>query len=587
MKKLEFPIFYIVLLISILGTQIAFGQKFNAFTFNQLPQDFQLFPRESDNQGIITIEGVLTSNEFQSYSVRLLRNGILKSNKKTSLQFSNGNAKVSETLKIPAELAEYGVEIYAQKGSDSTLIVRRSNLVAGDVFYVTGQSNAWIGSIDDLVYQGEWCRSFGLVQGSENYGPYNPADTLWSLATGRARIGPFAAELARLLYQSENIPIAIINSAAGGSAIDWHLQLDGNMAALDGGNIMYYKAIKSKTLQKVKAIVYRQGEAEAADSNVPYTWGSKFNTLLQKYKRLFPNAQYVYNPQLTVYEYPNKNAAQLREDQRAISQNGYVKSFATVGNSGVFIDRLHYYNNGYRQTALELFRLISNQIYKRPHSIEIQSPNIQKAYFMSESERNKIHLVFEEGQNIRITKDTVVSDNKGNKIQAKLAKYFYWDKLNAGSFEPFISNIEAINNEVIITFTQAYTGNTIGYLPDYHRDFLTSTREYPFPGPFIKNSLGMRAFAFSNFPVTVLDKANFDFSCSPNPGEDFVRITWDNQANGNLEVFDMLGKSVYQQRIEKQYQTSINVAQWISANYFIQFKSDTGRTYSKRLAILH
>ncbi len=587
MKKINFPHFRVVLLLLLLCTKIAFGQKINGITFSQLPQDYQLFPRESDNQGLISIEGVLTTTDFQSYSIRLLRNGILQSSKKTSFPFSNGSAKLSESLKIQAELAEYAVEIYGFKNTDSTLIVRRSNLVAGDVFYVTGQSNAWIGPIDDFVYQGEWCRSFGLVQGSENYGPYNPADTLWSLATGRARIGPFAAELARLIYQSEKIPVAIINSAAGGSAIDWHLQLDGNLNALDGGNIMYYKAVKSKTLQKVKAIVYRQGEAEAADSNTPYTWGTKFSSLLQKYKRFFPNAQFVYNPQLNIYEYPNKNASQLREDQRALSQNGYVKSFATVGTSGLFVDRLHYYNNGYRQTANELFRLISNQIYKRTYSIEIQSPNIQKAYFMSEAERNKIHLVFEDGQNMRITKDTLVTDNNGNPIQAKLARYFYWDKLNMGSFEPYISNIEAVNNEVIITFTQNYTGNTIGYLPDYHRDFQTSTREYAFPGPFIKNSLGMRAFAFSNFPISVLDKANFDFTCFPNPSEDLVRITWENQASGLLDVYDMLGKLVFRQRIEKQYQTSIAVADWISANYFIQFKSDTGRSFSKRLVILH
>jgi hypothetical protein len=568
-------------------TQHVYGQKFNAFTFNQLPQDYQLFPREKDNLGTISIEGILSSNEFQSYSIRLLRNGIIKTYKKSTLQFSNGAAKINESLKIPAELANYGLEIYGIKNTDSTLIVRRSNLVAGDVFYVTGQSNAWIGPIDDLVYQGEWCRTFGLVQGSENYGPYNPADTLWSLATGRARIGPFAAELARLLYQSEQIPIAIINSAAGGSEIDWHLKLDGNMTALDGGNIMYYKALKSKTLQKVKAIIYRQGEAEAADSKSPYTWGSKFTSLLQKYKRYFPNAQYVYNPQLTIYEYPNKNAALLREDQRQLSQNGYVKSFATVGNSGVLFDRLHYTNPGYRQTANELFRLISNQIYKRPFSIEIQSPNIQKAYFMSEATRNKVHLVFEEGQQMRTTQDTTVVDAKGQQYKAKLAKYFYWDKTNVGSFEPYITSIEAVANEVIITFNQAYAGNTIGYLPDYHRDFLTGTREYIFPGPYMKNGLGMRAFGFSNFPITVLDKANFDFTCSPNPGGEFVRISWDNQANGVLEVYDMLGKSVHRQQVEKAYQTALDVSQWISANYFIQFKSDTGKIYSKRLAVLH
>ena len=588
LKKTSLCFLRIAFLLSLLSTQFAYGQKFNAFTFSQLPQDYQLFPRESDNLGAISIEGVLTSNEFQSYSVRLLRNGILRSAKKTLLQFSNGTAKVAETLKIPAELAEYGIEIYGHKNADSSLIVRRSNLVAGDVFYVSGQSNAWIGPIDDLVYQGEWCRSFGLVQGPENYGPYNPADTLWSLAVGRARIGPFASELAKLIIDSEKIPVAIINSAAGGSSIDWHLQLDGNTKALDGGNIMYYKALKSKTLSKVRAIVYRQGEAEASDTKSPYTWGEKFNTLLQKYKQYFPSAQFVFNPQVSIYEFPNRFAAQLREDQRALaSRNSYVRSFATVGTTGLLPDRLHYSNLGYRQTALELFRLMSNQVYKRNYSVEINSPNIQKAYFKTEQERNKVYLRFEEGQNLHITKDTSVVDSKGNTIQAKLARYFYWDKLNANTFEPYITNIEAVKNEIIITFNQNYTGNIISYLPDYHRDFQTGNKEYGFPGPFIKNGLGMRAFAFSGFPVVVEDKLNFDFICSPNPSSDYLQISWENPGVGLLEIYDMLGKVMYRERISNAYTKTIDTSKWTSANYFVSFKTDTGKFYSKRLAILH
>ncbi|MEY4646944.1 MAG: hypothetical protein RIQ98_780, partial [Bacteroidota bacterium] len=61
LKKTSLSFFRIAFLLSLLSTQFAFGQKFNAFTFSQLPQDYQLFPRENDNQGAITIEGVLTS----------------------------------------------------------------------------------------------------------------------------------------------------------------------------------------------------------------------------------------------------------------------------------------------------------------------------------------------------------------------------------------------------------------------------------------------------------------------------------------------------------------------------------------------
>ncbi|MEK6546978.1 MAG: hypothetical protein AABZ56_01550, partial [Bacteroidota bacterium] len=123
MKKTQYRLFPLILLLSLFSSPLLVGQKFNALTFSQLPQDYQLYPRESDNMGTIAIEGTISSNEFQSYSVRLLRNGQIKSYKKSTLPFSNGTAKLAESLKIPAELAEYGVEIYGFKNADSTLIV--------------------------------------------------------------------------------------------------------------------------------------------------------------------------------------------------------------------------------------------------------------------------------------------------------------------------------------------------------------------------------------------------------------------------------------------------------------------------------
>jgi hypothetical protein len=96
----------------------------------------------------------------------------------------------------------------------------------------------------------------------------------------------------------------------------------------------------------------------------------------------------------------------------------------------------------------------------------------------------------------------------------------------------------------------------------------------------------MRAFAFSAIPVVSLDKLSFDFRCSPNPSSDLVELYWENQANGDLEIYDMAGKLVYKNTLTKTNYTSINTSSWIAANYFIIFKSNTGRNYSKRLAIL-
>jgi hypothetical protein len=359
------------------------AQTFGTFVFNKLPQDFQLYPRESTNLADITVEGVAKSTDFTAISIKVLRNGTTNKYQKSTLTFNGTSAIFSAKFQIPAELAEYDFEVYGFKGKDSSLVVKRKNIVAGDVFYVTGQSNAWIGAIDDLVYQGEWVRSFGLVQGSDNYGPYNLADTLWSLPINRARVGPWASEIGKLLYESEKIPIAMINSAAGGSNIDWHLKLDGNLSTPDGGNIMLYKAIKSGTMKHVKGLIFRQGEAEAAAATgTKYEWGAKFESLKQKYRKYFPSFQYIFAAQNNILEFEYPMAALLREDLRKQQINDpFVRTFATAGLPG--FDRIHYSNYGYRHSANEVFRIISKDIYKRNISNEVYSPSIQRAYFFS------------------------------------------------------------------------------------------------------------------------------------------------------------------------------------------------------------
>ncbi len=563
------------------------AQTFGSFTFNKLPQDFQLYPRESTNLADITVEGVAKSAEITAISIRVLRNGSINKYQKAALTFSGSSAKFSTTFQIPAELAEYDFEIYGFKGKDSSLVVKRKNVVAGDVFYVTGQSNAWIGPIDDLVYQGEWVRSFGLVQGNDNYGPYNLADTLWSLPVGRARIGPWAAEIGRLLYESEKIPISIINSAAGGSDIDWNSILDGNLSAPDGGNIMYYKAIKSGTIKYAKGLIFRQGETEAAAANGPkYEWGVKFESLKQKYKKYFPASKFLFAPQNNVYEYAYPQAATLREDIRKQQQNDpYIKTFATAGLPG--FDRIHYTNIGYRQAGLELFRIISKVVYKRNLTNEVFSPSIQRVYYLSPKERNKLYLEFDEGQKLIIPNDTTVLDNKGNPHISKFFNQFFWDPTNSTSLGNYILKVELVEmNKLLITFKSDFEG-FIGYMPDFHRDFVTAKSEYPFPGPFIKNSLGMRALGFSYFPVEK-DQVDFlvKFNLSPNPVSDKIKVEWSAATSGEIIIYDMNGHIQYFENIIGLKYRWVDISQLPNANYFITFKNKEGLISTKRLVII-
>jgi hypothetical protein len=569
----------LVLLGSILAVQ---AQKIGDITFNKLPQDFQLVPRASTNLAAVPVTGAVTNPAVTGISVRVLRNGTLFAYTKPALNASKFSASVS----IRAELAEYDFEVYALKGADSSLVVKRKAVVAGDVYYVSGQSNAWIGPIDDLVYQGEWVRSFGQVQANANYGPYVLADTLWSLPIGGARIGPWAAEVAKQLYESEKVPMAFISSAAGGSDIDFHLILDGaSSGTITGGNIMYYKALKSGTISKVRGIIFRQGEAEAsAEVGVSYQWGNKFLALKDKWKKYFPSVERIFLPQLNVYEYQYEKAALTREDQRRFhSQDPMVRGYATVGTIG--FDRLHYSNAGYRQSATELARIMSKEIYGRVASPQIYSPNIQRAYFNSKSERNKVILEFEEGQEMVVAKDTAVFDEAGRLQKRTLAQNFFYDELNAKSMGPYITNIEVDGRKVILTFNVQYDRNMISYLPDFHRDFDAKTKIFPFAGPFITNKMGMRAFAFSGFPIVYKDGQFVEYNLFPNPAKDVVTLQWSNFVDGVLEVYSMAGLKIYSQVVEGVKSAQFPVSSWARGNYFVQFTGLDGVKVTRRLAV--
>ena len=572
-----------LLILVLLGSILAVhAQKIGDITFNKLPQDFQLVPRASTNLAAVPVTGAVTNPAVTGVGVRVLRNGALFAYTKPTLNASKFSASVS----IRAELAEYDFEVYALKGADSSLVVKRKAVVAGDVYYVSGQSNAWIGPIDDLVYQGEWVRSFGQVQANANYGPYILADTLWSLPIGGARIGPWAAEIAKQLYESEKVLMAFISSAAGGSDIDFHLILDGSSSGtITGGNIMYYKALKSGTISAVRGIIFRQGEAEAsAEVGVSYQWGNKFLALKDKWKKYFPSVERIFLPQLNVYEFQYEKAALTREDQRRFhSQDPLVRGYATVGTKG--FDRLHYSNAGYRQSAVELSRILLKEMYGRVFSPQIYSPNIQRAYFNSKSERNKVILEFEEGQEMVVTKDTSVYDEAGKLQKRTLAQNFFYDELNAKSMGPYITNIEVDGRKVILTFNVQYDRNMISYLPDFHRDFDAKTKIFPFAGPFISNKMGMRAFAFSGFPIVYKDGQFLEYNLFPNPAKEVVTLQWSNFVDGVLEVYSMAGLKIYSQVVEGVKSAQFPVSSWARGNYFVQFTGLDGVKVTRRLAV--
>lgn len=142
-----------------LSANTALAQRIAPVIFSKLPQDSQLYPRNAQSEATVPIAGIVETAGYNYLSVQVLRNNALQKYLRTDLKYDKGTGSFSTETKIKAELANYNFRVYLCKGTDSTLIVERKNVVAGDVYVVSGQSNSTgFFTESDTSY---FCRTFG------------------------------------------------------------------------------------------------------------------------------------------------------------------------------------------------------------------------------------------------------------------------------------------------------------------------------------------------------------------------------------------------------------------------------------------
>ena len=474
-----------------------FAQRFNFVVFNKLPQDLQLYPRDEKNESKISISGIFEQYGFDYLSVKVFRNGKIDSYTKSSITYSSVNKGFFSTeVRIKSELAEYDLEFYSIKGKDSSLIVKRKNIVSGDVYLVSGQSNsyAWGGTGQDQLYRGEFARSFGFISDYVNYVDYNPKDTLWSIANENAKVGYWAGEIQRLIIENEKIPVCIINGGSGGSSMEYNLFRTENKADFTtSSGRLYYRAQKAGVTNNIKAFIYRQGEFEANDNKGALAWLTNFRLHMKKLTDEYPGLKQFYLPQINVQEGSDFQGL-VRDIQRQVVNEGpFVRGFATVGTPDT--DGVHYGGTGYRQSGNELYRIIKMDLYKGEKKSDFESPNIVRAYYANE---DRVNVVLEFDQNILLPNDTLVTDKSGQKYSRKLQENFSFSPIKyAHQNEWIIQNIRVQDNKLIFQLFEPPVADVVSYIPTSWNTTLNN----PFPGPFIKNKSGMRAFAFQNIKI--------------------------------------------------------------------------------------
>jgi hypothetical protein len=425
--------------------------------YSQKPADLQLYPRNEENKALVPVKGAIYTGGYSKTVCKVYKDHQLIQILEEDLAYKSDYANFEFTPTIAAGLHEYRIEIGFWKDGKYSLDKAIDNIVCGDVYLINGQSNSHP-TRREAVYKNEFCRSFGK---NTNYSDYNPADTIWGLASGNHsrdfHVSAWGIRLMKRMVEQHKIPVAIINGGSGGSSIEYNLPNDEDLLSLNStyGRLLY-RAKKAGVDYNIKALIWHQGEANSREPSY-LNYAGNFDSLYKAWKRDYPSIEKVYVFQIHPGCGGDKQS-ELRETQRNFAHT--YKDVTTISTSGIRgHDGCHYTNAGY---------------------VEMASPDIQEAYYSKKGK--EITLVFS---------DNVVWPSK--KIgQYAMKDYFYLDGNNH-----VIEKGEAKGNKIILRLNSKIKADNISYLPGH---FYENTNDC-YQGPWIFGENGLGALSFHNFTI--------------------------------------------------------------------------------------
>jgi hypothetical protein len=462
------------------------AQRFDSVVFDKLPEDMQLYARDDQNEATISISGVVEAAGLTHMSTVIFKENVRIGYTKSVLQYNGSSrAHFSMSPKIKSELAEYSFEVYACRASDSVQLVRRDKVLAGDFYLINGQSNAnrdirYETVLSDAVKK--FSRTIGRAP-DDNLG-FTAADTTWAnpdLVTPTP--GYWGRDLQRQIIEKYNIPVCVINSAVPGSGIESHIIRNASKPS-DPSNIygsLLLRALKSKAT-RIRAFFWYQGEQDIWSDPGPYP--ERFNTLMSFWQKDYPMVDRFVVIQLNILTGLNYTAGALREFQRK-TKYLYPKTdhFAVMG-LGHMEDDTHFNGEGYTKLATQLLDFLGPKEYKSTITDNTGSPDIQKVFYSKT--KDAINMVFDQNQTLKWAADTVEGG-----MTTRLQDQFFLD--GDESKPASITSWQVRDNRITLRLASPINASKLNYILSFRRK--------RYNGPYIKNTRGLGAFSFHEFPI--------------------------------------------------------------------------------------
>jgi len=415
-----------------------------AVEFLTHPVNGQLYPRDAQSLADVRISGQVHQAGWQRMVVIASRDGIPFSVQAQQLLYNGGQAPFDLGVKIRAERHAYSFRVMLMNGLYTQQVGEADNVVAGDVFLLEGQSNtvAWDAYGEGLANreQSPWVRSFGTGAATSWI---SARDVNWYMADGqtaldKGSVGAWGLRMGRLLVDSTNIPVAIINGAVGATAIRYHLRKESNPGDTHSmyGRLLT-RARNAGVADSVRAIIWHQGESDGSDAE---NYAEKFPQLHSAWLEDYPSVEMVYMFQ--VREGCAQPSVELREVQRSLKD--YLPLLQVMSTTAVpSHDGCHYHYAGYQEFANRITRLIARDLYGSGVTQNIDAPDLDSVAFTN-PQHQELRLTFRDAD------DTL--------------------HLDPGVFQDFeltdgvtVTSATVLANTILLTLSGPTTSRTLAY----------------------------------------------------------------------------------------------------------------------------
>ena len=491
-------------------------------SYDLLPQESAIVARNASNMGILSIEGSESAGGFQSIRLALSQDGSAYSSETIPLDYSNGSASFSTDLEIDAGLFNYTLDIYIADANSEQLLQSITELSAGDIFFINGQSNAeskaYLGSANHNTHpfirsfssNGNWVQALGDDSGLESF------------------VGQWPLRMGRQFVERFQIPVGFVNQAEGGKPITYFQKNDAN--PLDA-NTNYGRALRRLTSgqieSSIKAIFWYQGEFDKQGDISPEDYIALFDEIYEDWQSDLGGFERIYVFQIR-QGCGSQSSSGVQEAQRRIDHiYQEVVLVTTTGIDGH--DGCHFgYQNGYETMGDRLSFLVGQDIYGEPKT-NFFSPTPQSLFY-SNAERSQISITTQNAT------DQLVFDSGSE-------TYFSFSDPSV-----FAVDGSASGNTIVLNLNKAAT-NGLNITYEGHAG----------PGSWISNEKGVGLATFWQLPISVdvenerseypAQEMDVELFPQPSTGPSTLVVNGDKNEEVQLEIFDSLGRLVRDREI--------------------------------------